>query len=138
MGKAKSYALRLLAKKDYFEGELREKLARKGFSQEEIDRTVNYLKEEGLIDDRKLIERYKELSLQKGKSSAYLKAKLLRKGVREVEISFEEELQSALYLLENKFRKEKNYPNVVKFLKNRGFSYGVIQEAVNKFLNGEK
>ncbi|WP_457627174.1 regulatory protein RecX [Persephonella sp.] len=137
MEKAKTYALKLLAKRDYFEKELREKLRKKGFPEEDIEQTIVYLKNEKLIDDRKLLERYKELSIQKGKSPASLKAKLYRKGITEVDFSYEEELESALYLLENKYRKEKNYRDVVKFLKNRGFSYSVIQEAVNKFLNGE-
>jgi len=137
MEKAKIHALKLLSKKDYFEKELREKLKKKGFPEEEIEQTILYLKNQKLIDDVKLLKRYKELSIQKGKSPANLRAKLYRKGITEVELSYEEELESALYLLENKYRKEKNYKDVVKFLKNRGFSYSVIQEAVNKFLNGE-
>jgi len=138
MDKAKSYALRLLSKRDYFEKELKEKLLTKGFSEKDVEDVITYLKEQKLIDDNKLLERYKELSIKKGKSSAYLKAKLYRKGITEVELTFDEELKAALHLLENKYRKEKNYQDVVKFLKNRGFSYSVIHEAVNKFLHGEK
>ncbi|MDQ7055076.1 MAG: RecX family transcriptional regulator [Persephonella sp.] len=89
------------------------------------------------MDDRKLLERFKEKAIQKGKSSAYLRKRLFSKGVYD-ELSHEEELKSAINLLENKYRGEKEFYNIVKFLKNRGFSYSVIQEAVNKFLNGEK
>ncbi|MBK3333250.1 regulatory protein RecX [Persephonella atlantica] len=136
MEKAKSYALKLLSKKDYFEAEIKQKLSQKGFSKEEIEETVLYLKKHGFIDDDKLLERYREVAVQKGKSSIYLKRKLFSKGIY-AELSYEEELKSAINLLENKYRGEKEFYNIVKFLKNRGFSYSVIQEAANKFLNGE-
>ncbi len=132
---AKSYAFKLLAKKDYFEKELKQKLFLKGFSEKEIEETIDYLKREGYINDKKLLERYKELAIQKGESELKLKSKLFKKGVSNVNFSYEEELESALYLLRNKFKKEKNYQNVAKFLKNRGFKFSVIQEATTIFLN---
>ncbi|NPA12713.1 MAG: regulatory protein RecX [Aquificae bacterium] len=138
MGEAKSYALKLLAKKDYFEKELRDKLSKKGFSEEEIEGAISHLKNLGLIDDSKLLERYIELAVKKGKSGAYLRQKLYQKGIYDFEMDYNDELQSALNLLHSKYRKEKNYKDIVKFLKNRGFSYSVIQDAVNKFLNGEE
>ncbi len=130
-----SYAFKLLAKKDYFEKELRQKLFQKGFSEKDIEETINYLKKEGYINDEKLLNRYKELAIQKGESELKLKSKLFRKGISNINFSYEEELESALYLLRNKFKKEKNYQNIVKFLKNRGFKYSVIQEATAIFLN---
>jgi len=130
----KSEAFKLLSKRDYFSEELKRKLIQKGFPEKEVEETILYLKKEGYLDDKKLLERYKELSIQKGESSIKLRAKLYRKGVTDLEFSYDEELEAALNLLQNKFKKEKNYPNVVKFLKNRGFSYSVIQEAVKKFL----
>ncbi len=137
MEKAKSYALKLLAKKDYFESEIRRKLSQKGFSEEEIEETVIYLKNQHLINDDKLLERVKEKAIEKGKSSTYIKRKLFSKGVS-IEISYEEELKSAMNLLKNKYIGEKRFYDIVKFLKNRGFSYSVIQEAANKFLDEEE
>ena len=130
----KSEAFKLLSKRDYFSKELRQKLLKKGFSEKEVEETISYLVKEGYLNDKKLLDRYKELSVKKGESFLKLKAKLYRKGITDVEFSYENELEAALNLLQNKFKKEKNYPNVVKFLKNRGFSYSVIQEAVKKFL----
>ncbi len=137
MEKAKSYALKLLAKKDYFESEIRRKLSQKGFSEEEIEETVIYLKNQHLINDDKLLERVKEKAIEKGKSSTYIKRKLFSKGVS-IEISYDEELKSAMNLLKNKYKWEKRFYDIVKFLKNRGFSYSVIQEAANKFLDEEE
>jgi len=130
----KSEAFKLLSRRDYFSEELKRKLIQKGFSESEVDEIIKYLKEEGYLDDEKLLERYKELSIEKGESFLKLKSKLYRKGIKDLDFSYEEELEAALNLLQKKFKKEKNYPNVVKFLKNRGFSYSVIQEAVKRFL----
>ncbi|GAB6071706.1 regulatory protein RecX [Venenivibrio stagnispumantis] len=133
----KKYAIILLSKRDYFEKELKEKLYKKGYSKEEIDNVIKELKEEGYINDEKLLNRYKELSLQKGYSTLKLKKKLYQKTEITQNLSEEEELLSALNLLEKSFKKEKNFINVVKFLKNRGFSWNTIQKAVKKFLDGE-
>jgi len=133
----KQYAIILLSKRDYFEKELKEKLYKKGYSKEEIENVIKELKEEGYINDEKLLNRYKELSIQKGYSSLKLKRKLYQKTEIIQNLSEEEELLSALNLLEKSFKKEKNFINVVKFLKNRGFSWNTIQKAVKKFLDGE-
>lgn len=127
--KIKSYVYKLLSKKDYFEKELTEKLKRKGFKEEDIKEVVEYLKNQGLINDEKLKERYKETAINKGKSFIKLKNQLYQKGITDIDISEQEELQSALNLLKKSFKKEKTYENVVKFLKNRGFRYSVIQQA---------
>jgi len=133
----KQYAIILLSKRDYFEKELKEKLYKKGYSKEEIDNVIKELKKEGYINDEKLLDRYKELSIQKGYSSLKLKRKLYQKTEIIQNLSEEEELLSALNLLEKSFKKEKNFINIVKFLKNRGFSWNTIQKAVKKFLDGE-
>ncbi len=132
---AKGYALWLLSKRDYFVDEIRDKLYRKGYSQEEIEEAIKYLIEEGYLNDEELKERYKERFLEKGKSSYYIRKKLFSKGFKgEIEISFEDELKSALYLLRFKYKKGKNYKDIVKFLSYRGFSYDIIQEAYRTFV----
>ncbi|WP_457640357.1 regulatory protein RecX [Persephonella sp.] len=136
--KVLSYAFKLLSKKDYFKAELKDKLIRKGFDQEEVEEVIFYLEKNGYIDDIKLKERYKEILLEKGKSPLYIKKKLYSKGVNSPEISYEEEFQTAYNLLKTKYRKEKEFNTVVKFLKNRGFSCSVIMEVVNKFLEEEE
>lgn len=138
MKKIKSAALRLLAKRDYYRQELKQKLLQKGFDENQIDKVLDELEEKGYINDDNLIQRHKELAIQKGKSPLYLKKKLYHKGISQIDFTYEEELEAALNLLQNKYKKQKNFYDVVKFLKNRGFSYGVIQEAANKFLNEEE
>ncbi|MEJ5172613.1 MAG: RecX family transcriptional regulator [Hydrogenothermaceae bacterium] len=133
----KSYTYYLISKRDYFEEELKVKLLRKGFNLNDVEEIIKKLKEDGILNDEKLLERYKERSIQKGESYLKLKKKLYSKGVEDLRLSFEEELQSALNVLQRSFRKEKNFDNVVKFLKNRGFRYRVIVQAAEIFLKEE-
>ena len=133
----KSYALKLLSIRDYFEEELRQKLSRKGFDKEKVEEVLAYLKQQNLLNDEKLKERLKEKSITRGKSSIKIKQKIYRKTGETIEISEDEELESALNLLKRSFKKEKTFENVVKFLKNRGFRYSVIYKATYKFLNEE-
>ena len=134
----KSYAYKLLSKKDYFKEELKNKLLRKGFEESQVEEVINHLESQGLLNDEKLKERYKEVYINKGKSYLKLRNSLYRKGITEVELSEDEELKSALNLLKKSFKKEKTFENMVKFLKNRGFRYSVIKKAVEIMLKEEE
>jgi regulatory protein len=135
----KSYVFKLLSKRDYFSSELKNILLKKGFSEEEINHIIEYLKRNGYIDDEKLKERFIEKYLEKGKSFVYIKNKLYQKGITdEIKISFEDELNAALNLLRFKYRKSKDFKEVVKFLSYRGFSYDVISEAYRIFTEEEE
>ena len=133
----KSYALKLLSKRDYFEEELKQRLLKKGFDKEKIAEVLAYLKQQNLLNDEKLKERLKEKSINKGESSLKINQKIYQKTGEFIEISEDEELESAINLLKRSFKKEKTFENVVKFLKNRGFRYSVISKVTNKFLNEE-
>jgi len=102
-----------------------------------IGEVLAYLKQQNLLNDEKLKERFKEKSINKGKSSLKIKQKIYQKTGEFIEISEDEELESAINLLKRSFKKEKTFENVVKFLKNRGFRYSVISKATSKFLNEE-
>lgn len=133
--KAKTYAFKLLSKRDYFKEELRKKLIQKGFSKEEIAETIKYLEDNGYINDEKLAQRYKEKYLEKGYSSIKFKSKLYSKGyILNNDFSYKEEVKSALKSLK-KYKKEKDFYSIVKYLVKRGFSYQVAKEATNIFLN---
>ena len=134
----KSYAYKLLSKKDYFKEELKNKLLRKGFEESQVEEVIKHLESQGLLNDEKLKERYKEIYINKGKSYLKLRNSLYRKGITEVELSEDEELKSALNLLKKSFKKEKTFENVVKFLKNRGFRYSVIKKAIEIMLKEEE
>ncbi len=136
--KAKSYAYRLLSKKDYFEEELKQKLLSKGYNLDIVQKVITDLKDKNFLNDKKLLERYRENAILKGKSSVNLKQRLYRKGISYVEISEEEELEAALNLLKKSFKKEKTFENIAKFLKNRGFRYSVIVKSFDLFSKEEE
>lgn len=75
-------ALNLLARRDHFASELKEKLGRKGYSDDEADEAVDRCVELGLIDDRKLALRFAELrSADRGWGPRRLMAELQKRGV---------------------------------------------------------
>lgn len=133
--KIKREILKLLSKRDYFYQEIKQKLVKKGFDEKEIEEALKYFVENKYIQDEKLKDRLKELAIEKGKSKLAIKKKLYQKGVNiDIEISFEEELQSALNLLRKKYKKEKEFKKIVNYLMNRGFGYSVAKEATKVFL----
>ena len=103
----KSYALKLLSKRDYFEEELKQKLLKKGFDKEKIEEVLAYLKQQNLLNDEKLKERLKEKSINKGKSSLKIKQKIYQKTGEFIEISEDEELESAINLLKGHLKKKR-------------------------------
>lgn len=135
----KSYAFKLLSKRDYFSNELKKKLLAKGFDEKDVEDVIAYLIKEGYINDSQLEERVKERYLQKGKSPLYIKKKLfIKRGESNAEFSFEEELEAALYALRFKYKKGKDFKEIVKFLSYRGFSYSVIEEAFRRYIQEEE
>ena len=77
---AKKKAMSLLMHKDRTEYELVEKLKQKGFSQEETEDALSYVKGFGYIDDVRYAERYIEI-YQSAKSRKRLEQDLSRRGI---------------------------------------------------------
>jgi len=75
-------ALKLLARRDHFRAELAEKLRRKSFEQDDIDRAVERLDTLGLLDDEALAGRFVEFrSVDRGWGPHRLMMELRRRGV---------------------------------------------------------
>jgi regulatory protein len=75
-------AYRLLARRDYFAGELGERLRSKGFSDDEIDQVLAHCAERGFLDDEKLARRFAELRApDRGWGPRRIEAELRRRGV---------------------------------------------------------
>jgi len=127
---------KLLSKKDYFSKELKNKLLEKGYGLDEIESILNYLINEGYINDKNLIERYKERAIEKGESPLKLKSKLFMKTDEEVGFSYEEEYLSAVNRLQ-KYKGKKEFKSVLKYLLNRGFSYSISYDITKKFIDEE-
>jgi len=122
-----------------------ERLRKKGFADEEINSTVKFLEDTGLINDRTLASdlfRYSMGSRALGKRG--IRALLLKRGIDRGLVdetlsdhTEESEQGSALEFVESRMRTLNKYPeDVVKrrlwgMLQRRGFSAGVIIKAIN-------
>lgn len=126
------FTLKLLSKRDYFKGEIKNKLKEKGATQDEIDQLVEYINEFGYIDDRKVLEKYVAETARKGKGTIYLRKKLYEKGcsgltdifnIEDVYTSVMEEKAAMAFC--KKFGKEEA-ETIRKKLVSRGFSFSTI------------
>jgi regulatory protein len=136
-------ALRLLSYRPRSEAETRERLQRRGYNADEIERAVARLKRLDLLNDTAFAEFWKEnrTSFRPG-SQRMLKLELRRKGVeREVADKAVEDVDDA----ENAYRaaldKARTIPvsdyqvfrrRLGGYLQRRGFSYGVINNIVKR------
>ena len=144
----------LLSRRDHSEKEIREKLQRQLFSDEEIEKAVKYGRERGWLPDT--LEKAKELSVKtaqalgrKKKGARYINQFLVDKGLPEVEFDSSRELEKALQLIENKFSKALASRRTLKvsreeymklkgkmgrFLITRGFESDTVSAVLRKVL----
>lgn len=133
------FACRLLARRDYFTEEIRQKIIAKGATGEEAAETIAKLNKFNYLDDDKVLEKYVSEIIAKGKGINYLKQKLFEKGCSELISSknlsdfypFEEECAAAGKALSKLGNCEKE--KLVQKLISRGFSTSAAIEAVKKF-----
>lgn len=72
----------ILSRRDHAEAEVREKLSRKGFSDEQIEATISWLKENKLINDKEFARKYSEsILLAKPVGPMWVRMKLRQRGV---------------------------------------------------------
>lgn len=131
-------ACRLLAVRDYFTEELRQKILAKGATAEETEAVIKKLSRFNYLNDTKVLEKYVAEIISKGKGINYLKRKLFEKGCSSLLSScdlaafypFEEECAAAERTLARlgEYEEEK----LVSKLVSRGFSIPAALNAVKK------
>jgi regulatory protein len=137
-------ALRMLFRRDLSEGEIRERLGKKGFPPAECSAAIRRLGELGLVDDPKLCARLVRLYREtRGYGSAKIAwalrargfaADLVERTLRECS-SEEEELAAASAALRRKFRGglppgRDGAARAYRFLAGRGFPPGTCRKAI--------
>ncbi|MBP5590330.1 RecX family transcriptional regulator [bacterium] len=132
------FACRLLARRDYFTEELRQKIIAKGATEEESAAAIEKLNRFNYLDDTKVLRKYVSEIISKGKGINYLKQKLYEKGCSSLLYSldltefypFGEEVEAAKKALAKlgKCEEEKLVPKLVS----RGFSLPAALDAVKK------
>ena len=84
--RALEVATRALAKRDFSERGLRERLRRTGISQADEDETLRALQRAGLVDDLRFAQSRAHALAERGKGDAAIRFDLRRQGVAEDEI----------------------------------------------------
>lgn len=148
--KAQDAAVYYVGYKGRTEQEVRRKLKQKNFSEETVERVVEFLKKYHYVDDKKFCEAYiRESMNQKPKGKAYLKMKLIEKGIETtvieeaLEESGMEEIEGAKKLLKKKLKNfqyvdEKTKLKAFASLQRKGYPYSVIKEAYQSCIEEEE
>ena len=131
-------AVRLLARYDHTEQQLRCKLRRKEFTSEEITDTITQLRDRGYINDDVLGQRMLEKLVDEGRYGLRgIIAKLRQCGLVNISeatvrqyFSEEDELETAHKILMKSFSvlDDSTIPRQMRFLSNRGFSQAVMSK----------
>ncbi len=146
----KRYAFRLLGYRGRSERELRERLGKKGFPEDAISRTLDFLKETGFIDDSALALTLKRQALDQkllgyGAARMFMQKRGLSRDLVESSLHYDEdaELRGARKLLEKKLRVIGSHPDkkdrkrLYDFLARRGYSPAVIHKVLMDFNSRE-
>lgn len=139
-----AYALRLLNLRGRSSKELSFRLQLKGFSQEEIQRTIGYLIDRGFIDDRALAKELAEYGISvkhygvRGVREFLRKRGIKEEIINEVLTERTDELSSAMEVAQKALYKNRNKTSDVKkqriygYLYRRGYSYDTIKRVLKK------
>lgn len=126
-------AIKLLARRNYSEKELRNKLSE--FDFDVVEKILEKLKKKGFIDDKKLAERISEKGFEKKKGLYYIINNLKRRGIPEEIINqikerfdFEREYKIAEDLILKKRKR-----SLFLYLKGRGFSSETLLKLREKY-----
>lgn len=147
--KCKTAALRIIERTYKTEKEIIDKLREKGYDEKSINRTIDFMEEYNLINDRKYTEMYLKDKI-KVQGINKIKYTLLRKGVCEevikdkiTSISRDDEKEVALKLAQKKYsqitnREQDKYKisqKLYRFLASKGYDYDCINDVIKKVIN---
>jgi regulatory protein len=138
---ARKKAMDYLARREYGQRELEQKLIAAGFTPVTVTETVDRLTSEGLQDDRRFIENFVQSRINQGKGPVRIRQELGERGINDGLI--DEVLEDAAedwYALARQIRDKKFGPDLprdftekarqMRFLQYRGFESAHIQAAV--------
>lgn len=142
--RAKLRAMHLLADMDRTEAALREKLKQGCYTQNMIDRAIDYVKSFGYLDDGRYAENFIR-SRQGAKSRKEIRAALMQKGVsaelieQALESCYEEGGEEAVRRI---FRKKRFDPTAAEeaekqrmygYLARKGFKYETVRQVIQNY-----
>lgn len=150
-GKARSHALRLLSYRGRSEKELRDRLGKKGFSQEEIGDALAFLRAAGFLDDKALAEDLKRQAITNKLLGVegvrrFMQQRGLSREIIEEALGYDEEteLHNIRKLIEKKQKTIEKYPepkrtrSLIGFLMRKGYHRGLIIKALKNTMTDEE
>ncbi len=148
LAKARQYALRLLSYRSYSIKEFRQRLQRKGFPLDTIDKIVPLMIDYGYLNDGAYARSLMELLIERrGYGSRRLLQELLSRGIDRClavelldEISDGQEMERALALARKKIRtlsrldRSRTYRRLASFLMRKGFPVEISRRVLEEIL----
>ena len=146
MSKALQYAFRLLKYRLRSEYELIQRLKRKGFSDQDINQTISYLKERAWVNDYEFARIWVESRIKKPLGVYRLRQELRLKGIdkdlieqtlKDASKRYSEE-DMIKQIISQRWKRLKNIPTrkakqrLFLYLLQRGFSSDTIREAIEQ------
>ncbi|TDJ34615.1 MAG: regulatory protein RecX [Gammaproteobacteria bacterium] len=139
-GEARKTAMGYLARREYGQHELEQKLLAAGFAAVTAKETIDKLTGEGLQDDRRFIDNFAQSRISQGKGPVRIRQELGERGLdaglidEVLEDVAEDWFALARYVRHKKFgpglpREFKERARQMRFLQYRGFESGQVQEA---------
>ena len=139
-------AMDLLARREHSFFELKSKLLKKDFEEEQIEKELNQLVDDKLLSDSRFTEAFISSRKDQGKGPLRIQSELKARGIDEalisshlVNVDDNEWLKIAYDALEKKLGKGKqvDYDKKLKFMRflsNRGFKDLQVVETINQFV----
>lgn len=138
--RCKQYALRQISYTSKTSYDLKNKLYKKGYSKDNIDRVIYFLKSFNLINDDLYVKNFvndkSKISMwSKSKIRYMLKSKFIDDSLIDEylnTISYEEEYKKAKTLALRRFDLGHSRDKIYRFLAYRGFSYDIIRDVLEE------
>jgi regulatory protein len=138
--KCYNFALRYLAVRPRSIKEMRSYLSRKQFMEDDIDSAVSTLEKSNYLNDSDFARLWVENRMRLNpKSASVLRAELIKKGIPKdtidsviSEVSLDDQLSGLLEIIESKSHQSRyqDKQKLIEYLARKGYSYGLIKEAL--------
>ncbi|MDO5515934.1 MAG: recombination regulator RecX [Clostridium sp.] len=149
--KCKNTALRIIERSYKTEKEVRDKLKEKEYTDSQIEKSIEFLKEYNFINDDSYAKAYINDKLA-SRGRQKIKYDLMRKGIdRQIideklsDIDSDDERNTAMVLAEKKYRSIKKSETdtyklsgkLYRFLISKGYNYDIVKDVVKEVMNAE-
>lgn len=147
VNKAIAYACRVLGMREYSQKLMRQKLKLKEFHTAEIEPTIEFLLENGWLNDKRFCEAFVRSKVNKGQGQTRIQYELSQKGISQtmIEETFLEQNVSWQVVCNDVAKRKiesasienniKDRQKLERFLRYRGFSGEQVRKSMNKYIN---